>query len=298
MLIKPYGIIYLVTNLVNGKKYVGQTVRSLNRRWRNHKSSARRGFKSTLCNALRAHGPDNFSIEILCHCADRSELDLMEDLYIVSHKTIRKSFGYNRRRGGEAGTYSEETRRLQSERQKGRKLPPEWCEAIAAAQVGSKPNLSPEVREQRRQRLIGNKFGAFPRTAEQRSRMGHKHTPEETVKRNLTRSTRTYADTSGENNSFFGKRHTEETLSKMRGRVVSQETRDKLSEDRQGEKAPRFRHDVPTALMVSLYASGMSSNRIAKAHNIDVATVYYRLKKAGVTFRSARRPKKCQTISP
>lgn len=297
IVVKPYGIVYLITNLVNGKKYVGQTVKNVRNRWKNHKSSARRGHKSVICDAIRKHGHLSFSVKILCRCYSRPELDLMEDLHIVLHKTIHKPFGYNRRRGGGAGTFSEETRRMISERQIGRKLPPEWCEAIGNSHRGVKLNVSEEVREQRRQFLTGNKFGAFPRSPEQRARMGHKHTTEEILKRNATRKSNNH-DFSGEKNSFFGKKHTEETKEKMRNRVVSEETCRKISESKQGEKGSRFRHDVPTSLMVSLYNSGVSSYRIAKDYNIDVAAVYNRLKKAGVAFRPARRPKKCQTNSP
>lgn len=38
----------------------------------------------------------------------------------------------------------------------------------------------------------------------------------------------------GERNGFFGKKHTEETLAKLRGRIVSKETREKISASRTG----------------------------------------------------------------
>ena len=34
---KPYGIIYKITNKVNGKCYIGQTTKSLSDRWSKHK---------------------------------------------------------------------------------------------------------------------------------------------------------------------------------------------------------------------------------------------------------------------
>ena len=33
---KPYGIIYKITNKVNGKVYIGQTTKSLKKRWTEH----------------------------------------------------------------------------------------------------------------------------------------------------------------------------------------------------------------------------------------------------------------------
>ncbi|MBR0262166.1 MAG: GIY-YIG nuclease family protein [Selenomonadaceae bacterium] len=33
---KPFGVVYLIINLINGKKYVGQTVQPLRKRFNKH----------------------------------------------------------------------------------------------------------------------------------------------------------------------------------------------------------------------------------------------------------------------
>ena len=45
---------------------------------------------------------------------------------------------------------------------------------------------------------------------------------------------------SGENNPFYGKRHTEDTLAKMRSKRFSNETRARMSESHMGEKNPMY----------------------------------------------------------
>ena len=48
------GVVYLITNNVNGKVYVGKTVHTLKERWRTHLYWAKRGFKGmVLYSAIR-----------------------------------------------------------------------------------------------------------------------------------------------------------------------------------------------------------------------------------------------------
>ena len=59
-----HGIIYLITNLVTGMKYVGLTSNSLRRRFNEHCKSAKRGKggKLSLQEAIREYGEKNFTI--------------------------------------------------------------------------------------------------------------------------------------------------------------------------------------------------------------------------------------------
>lgn len=52
-------IIYRITNLINGKLYIGQTSKTLNCRWAVHKSCKR---ITPLTSALKKYGSENFSI--------------------------------------------------------------------------------------------------------------------------------------------------------------------------------------------------------------------------------------------
>jgi hypothetical protein len=55
--------IYMITNIVNNKKYIGQTISSIEHRWDQHTSNARRYTNKCryLENAIRKYGEHNFT---------------------------------------------------------------------------------------------------------------------------------------------------------------------------------------------------------------------------------------------
>lgn len=94
------GYIYLITNLVNGKLYVGCTRVSIARRWAQHCSAARKGSSLAIHRAIRKYGVDNFKIEVL-EVANTIELMLSAEIrWITSHNCIVPN-GYNLTMGGE-----------------------------------------------------------------------------------------------------------------------------------------------------------------------------------------------------
>ena len=79
-----YGNIYKITNTVNTKLYFGQTRQSPNRRWSQHKQAAKNGGKMILYNAIRLHGINNFTFEVVCECQTLEELrDIREQILRV-----------------------------------------------------------------------------------------------------------------------------------------------------------------------------------------------------------------------
>lgn len=74
------GVIYKVTNLINKKVYIGQTI-DLEQRKRNHKSESYNqkssGYKYAFHSAIRKYGWDNFTWEILEETTD--DLDEMNN---------------------------------------------------------------------------------------------------------------------------------------------------------------------------------------------------------------------------
>jgi group I intron endonuclease len=93
-------IVYLITNKVNGKKYVGQTVQPLKDRWKLHKSRAKHVYKTAICSAIRKYGFSSFSIEVLHECETKEEMGFFEKYYIFFLNT-NPPFGYNLTGGGE-----------------------------------------------------------------------------------------------------------------------------------------------------------------------------------------------------
>ena len=93
--------IYLVVNKVNGKRYIGQTVQTLKKRWSSHGSDAKRGRgPHALVHALLKYGKENFSIRTLKVCSTRKQLNTLERAFIVKLKTKAPN-GYNITDGGD-----------------------------------------------------------------------------------------------------------------------------------------------------------------------------------------------------
>ena len=108
-------IIYKITNNINGKAYIGQTVQPFKRRLSQHRENR----KSLISLAIKKYGWENFTAEILEECHTSEELDERERYYIAFFNTVTPN-GYNLTDGSNHCTASEETRRKQSEAAKRR----------------------------------------------------------------------------------------------------------------------------------------------------------------------------------
>ncbi len=91
-------IVYLATNRLNGKRYVGFTTLTLERRRQKHLTDARNGRNSAFQAAIRKHGAEAFDWCVLAEGAPEDMLD-MEDVMIERHGSMAPG-GYNLRRGG------------------------------------------------------------------------------------------------------------------------------------------------------------------------------------------------------
>lgn len=97
------GYIYLITNLVNGKKYVGQTVTSIEERWRKHCSIAKTGKATGIDGAIAKYGEKSFSCKKIIECPVE-DLDELEQYYIDKYNTYQgdnQDLGYNLTLGGQ-----------------------------------------------------------------------------------------------------------------------------------------------------------------------------------------------------
>lgn len=102
-------IVYLITNLINSKQYVGQTTQSLEKRWRRHcwKSTSKNSMP--ICQAISKYGKENFTIQILIYCSSQRRLNEQELFYTNELKTWSPN-GYNLRAGDGRGSMSLETK--------------------------------------------------------------------------------------------------------------------------------------------------------------------------------------------
>lgn len=102
-------LIYKVTNLINQKIYIGQTINTLHHRWLRHQYDAFCNNKQTkFARALRKYGIDNFRIEQIDTANTQEELNEKERYWIAYYDSCHQ--GYNSTDGGEEGnTYKYKT---------------------------------------------------------------------------------------------------------------------------------------------------------------------------------------------
>lgn len=91
---KYYGI-YKITNLVNGKMYIGQHITS-------DLDDGYMGSGLVIRRAIKKYGAENFRKEWLTFCEDEEELNYMERVF-VDETWLSRSDTYNLRLGGEGG---------------------------------------------------------------------------------------------------------------------------------------------------------------------------------------------------
>lgn len=81
--------IYKITNLINGKSYIGQSIH-IERRWEEH---CRPSTNSMIANAIKKYGKENFQFTILTEC-NIEDLNRLESYWINKENTITP-YGYN-----------------------------------------------------------------------------------------------------------------------------------------------------------------------------------------------------------
>lgn len=116
--------IYMITNKINGKKYIGYTSKeNPYHRYIEHVSAAKgKNYqKQNIHKAIRKYGAENFEFSIIYQneCKDLV-FKKMEHQLIIEHNTLGP-YGYNMARGGGgSGEISADTRQKMSDAKKGK----------------------------------------------------------------------------------------------------------------------------------------------------------------------------------
>jgi group I intron endonuclease len=129
--------VYLITNLLNEKLYVGKAIKPVNR-WSVHCYQAKKAHPRCLISrAIKKYGSENFKFEVLEVFDTEDEAFWWESWWIQYLGT--RIYGYNLNYGGVGGaSVSEATREILSKANKGRKMSPEAKANHASAMRGSK----------------------------------------------------------------------------------------------------------------------------------------------------------------
>lgn len=95
-------VIYLITNRINGKIYVGRTMKPLKKRWSEHiaygkywEKYNKKKQRTYLYAAMLKHGVDNFEIKQIDAAKSFREMVKMETDYILRFKSNDSKIGYN-----------------------------------------------------------------------------------------------------------------------------------------------------------------------------------------------------------
>lgn len=134
--------VYIHTNKINKKAYIGITCKSPKNRWR---SGANYKHNVYFNNAIMKYGWDNFEHTIFINGLNKKDAQNIERLMIALWKSNQRKYGYNLSSGGESSRvgckHSQETRKLLSEMNLGDNNPRRRKERKQV--VANKPKLKP-----------------------------------------------------------------------------------------------------------------------------------------------------------
>ena len=218
---KPFGVVYLIGNMVNGKKYVGQTVQSLKKRFNNHANC-----KSMIIGkAIRKYGRKNFRYGVIKSCASKEELDYWEKYFIVVLHS-KTPYGYNCTDGGEGAigySFTPEQRAKLSAMKKGKYMgeenphygkhhSAETKAYLSAIRLGEKnPNYGKPMPNEQRAKIKA-KLKGVPKSPETRAKLSALRKGKAL---SVTTCIKMSAAQSGEKNHNYGKPCSPEVSSKI-----------------------------------------------------------------------------------
>lgn len=181
-------IVYLITNLVNGKLYVGQTQQSLKARWLRH----RREHRTYLSRAIKKYGRENFLVEPLATAETLEQLDALEGLWIRLLASHVRGVGYNVRLAAKGY----------------RTLPPESIEQFRRERLGH------EVTRETRDKIAKS-------LAEHHRVFGHPNKGKSMPETQIAK----LRELKGSRNARFGKHDTPEVCEKRRQAIIGKRYR-------------------------------------------------------------------------
>lgn len=288
--------VYLITNLVNGKQYVGQTCIGVEGRWKEHLAAVRRGLKRSLYYAIKKYGIRSFRIDTLAKGLTLEEAN-QEEIWIVRVLDLTsKKFGYNMTKGGGGVRATEEMNEkrcksrgwkkdpLCGNRHFAKQLPTEiiiqeYRSGLSTYDLAEKYGVSPPSMTRRlaaageirslpeKYQLVGKKLSdrvVLPIKEIRKEYESGTEPPELGLKYGCSGAT-------------------------IRGRLEENGTKMRTRSEAQRIAAPkraRIREDVPDKVILRLDKEGWSSREIGEAFNMSHKSILHRLNKSGIERES------------
>lgn len=246
--------IYKITNLINGKAYIGQSVNILSR-FDYHKKRCNNNY---LRASFEKYGIDNFSFEIIRTFSISPLLylflDAYEEHYINFYNTMNRDHGYNRMHGGQPGRLCEEAKELMKRNSAGKLIghkhtskaiehmkkaqsnrSAQWKKHISEGQKGKiiSENTKEKIRIARSKQVI---------TEETKAKLSKALTGKKKSPEHIQKVQEAYQKFLQSEEGIAYKKAMSE---KMKNRKISQETRNKISaaaKQRKVSDATRKKH--------------------------------------------------------
>ncbi len=259
-------IIYKITNLINSKIYIGQTIQTLNKRMNRHFSDADRGKKTTpLYLAIKKYGKINFKVDIIDNATSIDELNEKEIYWIKHYNSIDREIGYNMTHGGDRALLLPEVRKRIADKKRGQKHSDETKKKMSKAHKGK--NYRKWTEEQKIEYSI-----KFKKLYKEGKIKGPPNNPNY-----------------GSDHHMYGKTHTDEAKAKIsksrKGKryeeVMDAETSKRLKELRRRkwiEKSPTY-VDITKEQLEEQYLLDISIEEVAINLKISRPTVFSKTKK-------------------
>jgi len=220
--------VYIITNKVNAKQYIGIT-KDIKRRWHQHLST--NGSAPALHAAIKKYGLDGFVFSHICDAFNFESACDIERLLIQQHNT-KSPYGYNLTDGGEgvvgrpmteeekeirrqaslayAASLTPEERSKKFGWAKGRQLTSEQIEQIRAANKGK--NLGKKLSDETRAKMSS--------AHKMRVRKPLSEETKEKIRQSLL-GRRMPEEEKPKHASFLGRKHSEETKAKIRASNIA-----------------------------------------------------------------------------
>jgi group I intron endonuclease len=255
-------IIYRITNLINKKVYIGQTVQLIRKRWARHICNARKKINKPLYNAINKYGKENFIIEEIEKCQFYNQLNERERFWINFYKSTQINFGYNITDGGNQGRcpqevydriglkrrgvhLSEKTKKLISESNKGKIFSKETRQKLSIAATNKIVSEATKLKLS-----IFHKGNSFFK--------GKHHSKETKLKLSKTRLGKTY----------------EEIMGIEKAKIVKEKKKGKFL----GEKSPVYKN-IDKEKLLEFMKLGYDNKYIANIFRTTNPTIISRVKK-------------------
>lgn len=257
-------IIYKITNLINGKIYIGKSESPLQIRWKKHLDCARKKVNRYLYDAMNHYGIENFKIECMEKCENKQTLNEREKFWIKHYNSMNKKLGYNMQEGGIRGKQPDEVRKRAGEK----RLGISWG------------HHSVEIRERLRQLKTGKNNPA--KRPEVRKKISD--TLKEKYKKGLLKINIPKVE-KGENHPRWHIPHTKQAKRRMclarKGRTYEEiygmekakEMRGILKEKWKGEKNPNYKN-VPKEELLKIILSKRNVGEMANHFSVAKVTIF------------------------